>query len=167
MNDESPQVYQGIGTLLARARHQHDLDMEMVANRLHIRRRYLEAIETGELDALPGDAYARGYVRSYARFLGLDSEEAVACFNEELSGVPTNKRHRFIPEPTVEGYAPGRGTVILSVVAALLIYVCWWLMVEPSPPPRTETPPLPDHLVPYAGPDNDAEYRLSPPLPTD
>ncbi len=45
-----------------------------VQQELHIRERYLEALEHDDFDQFPGNVYARGFLRSYARYLGLDAE---------------------------------------------------------------------------------------------
>lgn len=57
-----------------------------VSERLHIRVKYVTAIEQGAFDAMPGKAYARGYVHTYAEFLGLDADQVVErCFGPELA----------------------------------------------------------------------------------
>jgi cytoskeletal protein RodZ len=57
-----------------------------VSERLHIRVKYITAIEQGQFEAMPGKAYARGYVHTYAEFLGLDAEQVVErCFGPELA----------------------------------------------------------------------------------
>lgn len=66
---------EGVGTTLAEARERHGLDLDQVAAETKIRARYLRAIEAEEWDALPGEAYARAFVRTYASYLGLDVEE--------------------------------------------------------------------------------------------
>ena len=49
-----------------------------------INRTYLQAIEDGRFEELPAPVYARGFVRSYARHLGVDPEEAVAAVPADL-----------------------------------------------------------------------------------
>jgi len=55
-----------------------------VAAELRIRESYLDAIERGELEALPGPAYQLGFVRAYARILGLDGDEILRRFRAEV-----------------------------------------------------------------------------------
>jgi cytoskeletal protein RodZ len=64
----------GIGETLRRERERQGLSYQQVEAELRIRSHYLRMMEDGRLDALPGAAYARGFVREYASFLGLDGD---------------------------------------------------------------------------------------------
>ncbi|HLI85874.1 MAG TPA: RodZ domain-containing protein [Bryobacteraceae bacterium] len=64
-----------IGETLRRERVKRKLDVEGVSRELKISPRFLEAIEHEDFDKLPGQLFARSFVRQYARFLGLDEEE--------------------------------------------------------------------------------------------
>lgn len=61
-----------IGQALRRQRESSGMDLQEVERRTKIRRRYLEALESGDWSVLPGDVYARGFVRAYAECVGLD-----------------------------------------------------------------------------------------------
>jgi cytoskeletal protein RodZ len=63
-----------IGNSLAEIRTQRGLAPVDVEQALHIRQRYVVALEEERWDVLPGDAYVRGFLRSYADFLGLDGQ---------------------------------------------------------------------------------------------
>ncbi|NWG46807.1 MAG: helix-turn-helix domain-containing protein [Alphaproteobacteria bacterium] len=71
-------------------------DLSAVAEALRIRRDHLEAVEESNLAALPGKAYAIGFVRSYADYLGLDAEECVRRFKEETKQVPVHGEFVFL-----------------------------------------------------------------------
>jgi len=64
----------GIGATLREARTRRKLDLSEVEAAIKIRVRFLQAIENEEWDALPGGAYTRGFIRTYASHLGLDGE---------------------------------------------------------------------------------------------
>lgn len=66
-----------IGTQLQEARHRQRLTLDQAAESLHIRREYLAAIEENRWEALPGEVYGQGFLRSYARLLGLDAAQLV------------------------------------------------------------------------------------------
>lgn len=66
-----------VGRTLREAREARGLSLREVQMELKIRQRYLEALEAENLDLLPGRVYARGFLRSYARYLGLQAEELV------------------------------------------------------------------------------------------
>jgi cytoskeleton protein RodZ len=67
---------------LSEARNQQQLTLEQVSEKLKVPVSYLQALEQGAVDQLPNVAFARGYLRSYARLLGLDADQLIAEFNE-------------------------------------------------------------------------------------
>ena len=64
---------------------------------LRIRQCFLEAIETGRLEALPAPVYALGFVRSYAEQLGLDPEEIASRFKKEIADYSATPLHFPLP----------------------------------------------------------------------
>jgi cytoskeleton protein RodZ len=80
-----------IGSSLRRARERLGLELPQVEQQTRIRTKYLKALEDERFDVLPGDAYAKGFLRVYADFLGLEGERFVDEFNQ-----------RFPPEDIVE-----------------------------------------------------------------
>ena len=62
-----------IGNTLRSARLRRDLDLHDCELETRIRARYLAAMEEEHFDVLPEPAYARGFLRNYAKFLGLDA----------------------------------------------------------------------------------------------
>lgn len=68
------------GTLLRGARERRGLSVADVAKRTRIADRWINAIEEGRLDELPAPVFAIGYIRSYARTVGLDPGEIVERF---------------------------------------------------------------------------------------
>jgi cytoskeletal protein RodZ len=82
----------GLGIWLRRARENRQLSLEDIERALKIRSRYLQALEVGDYTALPGIVQARGFLRNYARYLGLPVEEALARYEAEISGSPLQPR---------------------------------------------------------------------------
>jgi hypothetical protein len=74
-----------IGRSLREARAHRGIELEAAQRALRIRRRYLEALEADRFDLLPGDVYARGFLREYAEFLGLDGSLYVREFDERFA----------------------------------------------------------------------------------
>ena len=72
MSDAS--LMPGVGEALRQAREARELSLLQVAQALHIKPHYLEALEREDWDALPSRAHARGFLRVYAAHLGLDLE---------------------------------------------------------------------------------------------
>ena len=69
-----------LGERFRAAREQRGLSLSEVAEHLRIRSVYLAAIEDENWSAIGAPVYTRGFLRTYARYLGLDPEEAVAEF---------------------------------------------------------------------------------------
>jgi cytoskeletal protein RodZ len=76
----------GIGAILRQARTRRDIDLAEVEAATRIRHKYLHAIEAEDWDALPEGVYARGFIRTYASFLGLDGERLAAEYRQEVEG---------------------------------------------------------------------------------
>lgn len=66
-----------VGAILREAREAQGLSLAHVRDDLRISERYLQAIEEDAYDLLPTDVHVRGYLRNYARYLGLDPEPLV------------------------------------------------------------------------------------------
>ena len=66
-----------IGEVLKRTRTRRKLDIRTVEERTKIRIKYLRALENEEWEVLPAPAYAKGFLRTYAQFLGLDGDALV------------------------------------------------------------------------------------------
>ena len=72
-----------IGDTLREARERQNLSIKDIEKGTSIRALYIESIEKGEFDKLPGNAYTKGFIRNYANFLKLDADACVRQYNEE------------------------------------------------------------------------------------
>jgi len=81
---EEPSLHYGpdIGAALKAAREFRGLSLQDVADQTRIRRTYLAAVEDMRLEELPSRPFAVGYVKAYAKLLGMDPDEAVARFKD-------------------------------------------------------------------------------------
>jgi cytoskeleton protein RodZ len=77
-----------LGERFRAAREARGLSLSDVAEQIRIRSVYLAAIEDDNWNAIGAPVYVRGFLRTYARFLGLDPEEVVADFNAEPHAPP-------------------------------------------------------------------------------
>ncbi|MCS7055871.1 MAG: helix-turn-helix domain-containing protein [Thermoflexales bacterium] len=82
------------------ARNARGITLDQAEQATRIRRRYLEAIEAGDFAQLPDGPPGRGFVRNYARYLGLDPEAAIKLFEAEV-GVPLLMLRDPAPPPPV------------------------------------------------------------------
>ncbi|HEX9796926.1 MAG TPA: RodZ domain-containing protein [Anaerolineales bacterium] len=70
-----------LGRLLRETREKLGLTHQEAERATKIRQRYLEALERGELEMLPSAVQARGFLKNYADYLGLDADEIVAAYD--------------------------------------------------------------------------------------
>jgi cytoskeleton protein RodZ len=121
-------VTNGLGSELREARVQRGLTLEQVAYETRIRTRYLEALEDERWDDLPGEAYAKGFLRTYADFVGLDGPQMLARYRDRFprrAEPPVSPRAQppYAPRRALAGVALAAG-VVLAAVAGL---VAWQL----------------------------------------
>jgi len=76
-----------IGDILKKEREKQKLSLQDVEQGTSIRAVYLEALENGEYDKLPGEVYAKGFIKNYGNFLELNGEELVRKFIIEITPV--------------------------------------------------------------------------------
>lgn len=88
-----------LGHILREARETKGLTMQEVQAQTRISNRYLEALENGEYDRLPTPVHVRGFLRNYARFLGLDPQPL-------LDRYEYSQTHRSRKSPTFGNAAP-------------------------------------------------------------
>jgi cytoskeleton protein RodZ len=116
-----------IGMLLRNAREQSEQDLTDISNLLRIRLVYLQAIEDGKFKTLPGMTYAIGYVRSYAKYLDLDVDYAIALFKSEAQEFDLPRQLVF-PSPAPEGKFPGGAIMIAAALLVVGAYIGWYQM---------------------------------------
>ncbi|MSO75188.1 MAG: helix-turn-helix domain-containing protein [Alphaproteobacteria bacterium] len=107
---------------MARQRAGHDLTD--VARVLRIRSSNLEAIEAGRFESLPGPTYVTGFLRSYAEYLGLDRDEIMTRYREEI-GASSRQKLSF-PTASHEGRMPRGWLVFAALVLVVLAYAGWY-----------------------------------------
>jgi cytoskeleton protein RodZ len=87
----------GIGPALRRARLLRGKSVEEASRETRIRAEYLQALEGETFEVLLGDVYVRGFLRSYATYLGLDPGKVLGVYNRHFGG----------PRPTLPEASPG------------------------------------------------------------
>jgi cytoskeleton protein RodZ len=135
-----------VGQLLRETRETFGSDIPRVATALRIRPAYLEAIESGRYDNLPGPAYALGFVRAYAVHLGLDGDEAVRRFKLEAEGYDSQHDLSF-PVPLAERSIPGWSMLLAAVLFAVCGYGLWFYLSSTARPRPERVAPIPAELA--------------------
>lgn len=121
-----------LGNNLREARQRHQIDLVIAEQDTKIRSKYLSALETEDFDVLPGAVFVRGFLRTYARYLGLDPQLFIDEYNarfgrfEEVEehASPVLGRPGLALEREHRGRRTMRSVAIVSVFAiAALTYI--------------------------------------------
>jgi cytoskeleton protein RodZ len=166
-----------LGALLRQAREDRGISLLEAEQATHIRRVFLQALEEGRYEDLPGEVYGRGFVRNYAGFLGLDPEELLREYRRTTAHEPV-----YVPLILDEPLAPlrshllrwllvlligaavgvglwygythywvGRGLMVQSLWPPI-IGVSWESSAEPAPEPQDAAPVASETTVPTPSP---------------
>lgn len=129
-------TFEELGATLRAEREKRNLNIDDVANQLKISPRQLRALENGDMGALPHPAYARGFIRSYASWLGMGNEEIQRALEniqtgeivKPAPGPQKNSLEVHMPEPAAkEPRKGGKGIAALLLLCALgaAAYYAW------------------------------------------
>jgi len=125
------------GTTLRNARESQGLALQDVAARLKLSRQVVANIEASAWSKLPGDAFSRGYIRSYARLLGLDPNRLALEFDRVRGTLVT--RPAPVPSGRIELHSRRKGSRLLKLSSMLMLLlivaslVLWWQEKRDNP----------------------------------
>lgn len=123
------QLSGAVGDELRAAREASGLGLVDVAQRTRIPQRHLIAIEASDYPNLPAATYSAGFVRTYARLVGLDAHALSQRFRAEIAANdPRQPRHQEMYEPADPARVPSRGLVWVTLLIAVLVglgYLYW------------------------------------------
>ncbi|MBR1601748.1 MAG: DUF4115 domain-containing protein [Alphaproteobacteria bacterium] len=114
---------QTIGEMLRNARIKQNKTIDEIADELYIRKFYLNAIENMDFANIPPMPYCLGFVRSYAKILGLNSDRIVASYKQILTGENEPKQHLSGEDKAVS--YPRMKHIILGILGLALLAVAW------------------------------------------
>jgi cytoskeletal protein RodZ len=132
---------ESFGEWLKRQREVREISLREVSDTTKINLRYLEALEDNRFSALPAPVFARGFLREYARFVGLDPDEVLNYYDAAQSAEPESEarpRPRRLRSSTQWLY----GLVLTLGVAALFGVVAAMSFWAERRPQRVEPPPI-------------------------
>ncbi|MGD8566496.1 MAG: DUF4115 domain-containing protein [Gammaproteobacteria bacterium] len=160
---------------LRQAREKHDLTQSEVAKELKLDLRYVKALEEGKLDDLPEPVYTAGYVRAYAKLMGLAADDVVAAYaSQESTSMPEitqarekiPARYRHVDNSLPKSFSVSHGAnadkkslrlLIIGLGVAVFLAISWQVvtnMQAPTEPSLQQEQTSEDILQPTA-PDND------------
>ncbi|MGB8957288.1 MAG: RodZ domain-containing protein [Tumebacillaceae bacterium] len=120
---------QELGMELKNIRESKGLSLDQVQQDTKIRSRYLEAIEAGDLSVLPGMVYARGFIKSYAEYLGVDGMELLERHGLAAETAPSvadaadASLRRSAPTrmPVRKGFSLGSSRMVPQIAVAVVV----------------------------------------------
>ena len=142
-----------VGSTLKVAREAKGLTLSDVEHATKIRQKFLEAIERDEFFRLPSPAYAKGFVRNYAAFLGLSTEQVMAFFRRQMTETP---RASLLPKGVSDPLnapllqlTPGRflGMLVAALLVVFFVYLGSQYRRLSLPPRLTVTSPQDQTVV--------------------
>ena len=136
--DFEDQGLPSVGELLNKERLRQGLTEKEVADDLHITMHYVRAIESNSFEKLPGNVFAKGYVKSYAMLLGMDMQPVLASYNAHIENeldVAKEKTRIQVRKRKDKN----RPWVIASAALFVILFLGLWFVnfssseVEPEP----------------------------------
>jgi cytoskeleton protein RodZ len=109
------------GENLQREREMRGVSLEEISSATKISMRFLRAIEEEDFAKLPGGIFARSFIRSYARYLGLDEERVMAEYLLAARPQTEVDLHRFTPGRFSTPRPASRSPLVGALVAAVLL----------------------------------------------
>lgn len=126
------------GLQLARAREKKGYTQEYVAAKLHLRVKMIELLEKDDYSQMPEAVFIRGYLRAYAKLLGISVEPLLAIFNSSYSS--ERKFEKALWQSKRESHVAERFVRWLTVLIAVGVIVAvglWWQKNKESQPITT------------------------------
>ena len=165
-----------IGETLREARLRQRIDIADVEDATKIRAKYLRALENDEFDRLPGATFVRTFIRTYAEYLGLDSQLLVEEFRVRHEGSDEPDVQQFAPQPSARprpresrrqlpsGSGDGPRPIMIiagAALAILVVLVVIGLLVgeEPGEPGTNGSPAAAPERPAEDGPGENGQER--------
>jgi cytoskeletal protein RodZ len=149
MNQKKYEFTQSVGRTLQRRRRERKIRLSVVAAETNIPIQSLRILESNKYESLPHSIYTLGFVRRYAKFLGLSSATAARKYLLERGELP--KPRQSLQRQNIKKPWVGSRAVIVSVAAILIVvvaaYVLWQLLVLAGPPSLSINQPPSNEII--------------------
>lgn len=161
---------EAVGEFFKQVRETKGLTIDEVASKTRIRTDFLKALEDGNFAKLPDQVFAKGFVRTYARSLGLDEEDAIHRFTESAGAFydkqEERERLRVRQAEDERRRRTNRKTLVLGLGVAVLLLILLLTREQssilfsrpaPVPPPLALQEPIPILPSPEVAPPDEEE----------
>jgi len=127
-----------IGSSLREARLRQGLDFPEIESGTKIRGKYLQALEEEHFDALPAQAYIKGFLRTYADYLGLDGQLYVDEFNSRYVAPEEMQTIRARRTAQARSHRRVQGSVLIAALAGIAVVTALVIVAWTSGSPSTQ-----------------------------
>lgn len=127
---------ESLGHYLRNERELRQLSLEEIAQTTRIPLRMLQHIESDQLDQLPGEVFTRGFLKSYARSVGLGVDDVLARYGERQSGPES------APAPITAITPPEKGRRFGIAIALVILLILFTLALSIVLRPRQRDTPI-------------------------
>lgn len=120
-----------LGEKLQQAREARGITISEVAEQTRISSLYLECIENNDYRTLPGGIFNKGFVKSYARYVGLDEQEALQDYTRiitEQQGTQTDEPKTYKPEVLTDESASSSSLITIVFAVIILGLMTWGIL---------------------------------------
>jgi cytoskeleton protein RodZ len=138
-----------LGEKLRQAREERGIPISEVAEQTRISRLYLESIENDDYKPLPGGIFNKGFVKSYAKFIGLDEQEALQDYAKIVAQSELRNEHElrvYRPEVLTDESTSGSmiptiifAGIILALMTAGILFLVNYIQNQPESLTHTNT----------------------------
>lgn len=144
-----------VGDILHEKRRRNVFSLEDVAKKLKIQTRYLRALEKGDYKELPANVYTRGFIKSYADYLGLDPEGILALYKTERNIINNidkknrgdNEDKEFKNSRVIVTPRLVKVVAVIIIIAGLFFYLWFQISGLSAPPKLLVKEPLIDKTI--------------------
>lgn len=157
-----------LGALLRKARMENGLTLDDIQEITKIRKRYLEALESGDYSVLPGSFYVRAFVKNYSEAVGLDADEVLRLYQHEIPAPAiSDQTEQSVSRPRPPRRVRSRSSdrlgragfnIMMWCFLILIVVVVWVFLInrDDAPAQQADNTPITDKASPAPPTDNAA-----------
>lgn len=124
------------GAMLRQAREASGQTQAAVAVALHLTVHYIKSLENDDYSKLPGMIFVKGYMRAYARYLKIDGDNLMACYDAHVGALPAMKNQTLGGNYTRKRNDQAIGWAVAAALVVLMgLGAGWWFFGGQEPAP--------------------------------
>ncbi len=139
--DGADKMNEPFGAYLRRERELRFIELDEISKSTMIGMRFLKAIENDDFESLPHDTFIRGFLRSYAKYVGLDQDEVITNYEHYYKAVEKEEPAEKVVQKTKTNYPMNSklvgGILATLLVGGILVYLAVTKVEEASAPAET------------------------------